>query len=54
MIRGLMWYGLERGGIFILEIMVLNLGGLLDRILIKNSGGYIIESGILNFFLKVG
>ena len=47
-----MWHGLERGDIFTPEKMAPNLGGPSDRTLIKNSGGYTIESGILNSLLK--
>lgn len=53
MIRGLMWYGMGRGGVLILEIMRLNLGGFLDRILKKYRSGYIMESGIINFLFRI-
>lgn len=53
MILGLIWFGMGRGGVFILEIMRLNLGGFLDRILKKYRSGYIMESGIINFLFRI-
>ncbi|CAB4020103.1 Hypothetical predicted protein, partial [Paramuricea clavata] len=52
MIRGPMWHGAGRGGVFNPDKMVPNLGGPSDRTLTKHSGGYTTESGILNQLMK--
>ena len=48
MIRGPMWHGSGRGGVFTSDNMVVNLGGPSDRTLTKHSSGYTTESGVLN------
>jgi hypothetical protein len=52
MIRGPMWHGEGRGGVFNPDKMVPNLGGPSDRTLTKHSGGYTTESGILSPLMK--
>ena len=48
MIRGPMWHGSGRGGVFTSDNMVVNLGGPSDRTLTKHSSGYTTESNVLN------
>lgn len=52
MIRGPMWHGMGRGGVFTPATMRPNLGGPSDRTLKKHSSGYTTESGIINPLLK--
>ena len=52
MIRGPMWHGMGRGGVFAPETMRPNLGGPSDRTLKKHGSGYTTESRILNPLLR--
>lgn len=52
MIRGPMWHGMGRGGVFTPETTRPNLGGPSDRTLKKHSSGYTTESGIINPLLR--
>ena len=52
MIRGPMWHGMGRGGVFTPETMKPNLGGPSDRTLTKHSSGYTTESGIISPLIR--
>ncbi|PFX20780.1 hypothetical protein AWC38_SpisGene14752 [Stylophora pistillata] len=52
MIRGPMWHGMGRGGVFTPETIRPNLAGPSDRTLKKHSSGYAKESGIINPLLR--
>ena len=52
MIRGPMWHGMGRGGVFTPETMKPSLGGPCDRTLTKHSSGYTRESGIISLLIR--
>ena len=52
MIRGPMWHGMGRGGVFTQDTMKPNLGEPSDRTLTKHSNGYTTENGIINPLIR--